>query len=129
MTVSASLAPVGTPPRMTLSMDPVTDAVTDLDEAAPAEVALPTVPVLARVRSEAPNETLALADVTRRLAPTRGLFDQVRIERREEDGSFWVVARFVTVSVDVHTAVVGVHETLQRAGVDVDEVWVELTQS
>lgn len=116
---------MGIPPRMTLPMDPATDTVRELDEAAPAEVALPTVPVLARVRSEAPNETAALADVTRRLAPTRGLFDQVQVERREDDGSFWVVARFVTVSVDVHTAVVGVHDTLQRAGVDVDEVWAE----
>lgn len=129
MTVRAEVAPAGTPLRMTLSTDPVTDAVTGLDEAAPAEVALPTVPVLARVRSTAPHETSALADVTRRLAPTRGLFDQVRVERREDDGSFWVVARFVTVSVDVHTAVVGVHDTLRRAGVDVDEVWVEPTSA
>jgi hypothetical protein len=125
VTVRGAAAAMGIPWRMTLSMDPGADAVLELDESAPAEVALPTVPVLARVRSEAPNETTALAEVTRRLAPTRGLFDQVRVERREDDGSFWVVARFVTVSVDVHTAVVGVHETLQRAGVEVDEVWAE----
>jgi hypothetical protein len=33
------------------------------------------------------------------------------------------VARFVTVSVDAHTAVVGVHETLTTEGVAPDEVW------
>jgi hypothetical protein len=35
-----------------------------------------------------------------------------------------VVASFVTVSVDAHTAVLGVHDSLSAAGVPVDEVWV-----
>ena len=87
------------------------------------DIVLLTVPVLARLRSEAPDEEAAVVDVTRRLAGVRGLYDEAFVERREDDGSFWVVARFVTVSVDVHTAVVGVHETLKAAGVAADEVW------
>ena len=99
------------------------DAVADLDEMFPAEVALPTVPVLARFRSEAPDAAAAIADVRLRLAPVRGLHDEVAVERREDDGSWWVAARFVVVSVDVHTAVGGVHQTLADAGIAVDEVW------
>ena len=99
-------------------------AVPDLDETLPAEVALPTFPVLARFRSDAGEAADAVADVVARLEPVRGLFDEAFVERREDDGSFWVVARFVTVSLDVHTAVVGVHETLTSAGVAPDEVWV-----
>ena len=97
--------------------------VPELDETLPAEVALPTVPVLARFRSEAGDEDAAVADVVQRLEPVRGLFDEAYVERREDDGSFWVVARFVTVSVDVHTAVLGVHGTLTEAGVAPGEVW------
>jgi hypothetical protein len=104
--------------------DDAVDAALALDETAPVEVALPTFPVLARMASAAPDEDAALADVSARLAPVAGLFDDVLIERREDDGSWWVVARFVTVSVDAHTAVLGVHESLSTAGVEVDEVWV-----
>jgi hypothetical protein len=95
-----------------------------LDEL-PAEPVLQTVPVLVRLHSAALDDRAAVADVTARLAPVRGLYDEVLVERREDDGSCWVVARFVTVSVDVHTAVVGVHETLTDAGVPVDEVWAQ----
>ena len=101
------------------------DALPDLSEADPAQVALPTFPVLARLRSAAADEGAAVADAAARLEPARGLYDELWIERREDDGSFWVVARFVTVSVDAHTAVLGVHESLTEAGVAVDEVWVE----
>ncbi len=102
------------------------DVALDLDEVAPAEILLPTVPVLARMRSTAPDERAAVEDVTARLAPVRGLFDEVVVERREDDGSFWVVGRFLTVSVDASTAVNGVHETLCQAGIDVDEVWADV---
>lgn len=108
---------------MTTTTPPLT-AVPDLDQTLPAEVALPTFPVLARFRSGAGEPAAAVADVVGRLAPVRGLFDRAWVERREDDGSFWVVARFVTVSVDVHTAVVGVYETLTGAGQAPDEVWV-----
>lgn len=100
-----------------------TDAALALDETAPVEVALPTFPVLARLRSSAPDAQAAVEDVTAQLAPAAGLYDEVVVERQEDDGSFWVVARFVTVSVDAHTAVLGVHETLSGGGVPVDEVW------
>lgn len=100
------------------------DAALDLDETEPASVALPTFPVLARLRSTAPDEDAALADARRRLEAVSGMYDDVAVERREDDGSFWVVARFVTVSVDAHTAVLGVHESLAAAAVPVDEVWV-----
>jgi hypothetical protein len=99
------------------------DALHELDETQPAEVALPTVPVLARFRSDATDVQAAVADVVERLAPVRGMYDDVLVERQEDDGSFWVVARFVTVSVDAHTAVLGVHQTLVAAGVGADEVW------
>ncbi len=89
----------------------------------PAEVVLQTVPVLVRLRSDAPDERAAVADVIARLEPVRGLYDEVLVERQEGDGSFFVLGRFVTVSVDVHTAVVGVVETLTGAGVQVDEAW------
>ena len=101
------------------------DAVLDLAEVEPAEVLLPTFAVLARLRSTAPDARAAVADVTARLAPVRGLYDEVLVERQEDDGSFWVVGRFVEVSVDASTAVAGVHETLRSAGVDVDEVWTD----
>ncbi len=105
-------------------MDAAEDALLDLPEVAPAEVVLPTVPVLARLHSTAPDARAAVADVTERLASVVGLYDDVALERQEDDGSFWVVGRFPAVSVDAHTAVVGVHETLRGAGIDVDEVWV-----
>jgi hypothetical protein len=104
--------------------DEAVDAALALDEAAPVEVALPTFGVLARLRSTAADEPAAVAEVTGRLAPVAGLFDDVTVERREDDGSWWVVASFVTVSVDAHTAVLGVHDSLSAAGVPVDEVWV-----
>lgn len=99
-------------------------AVPDLDETLPAEVALPTFPVLARFRSDECEPAAAVADVVGRLEPVRGLYDEAFVERREDDGSHFVVARFVTVSVDVHTAVVGVHDTLTSGGVVPDEVWI-----
>jgi hypothetical protein len=100
-------------------------ALQELDETLPAEVALPTVPVLARLRSTESDAEAAVADVRARLAAVRGLYDDVLLERQEDDGSCWVVARFVTVSVDVQTAVLGVHETLAAAGIPVDEVWAQ----
>lgn len=92
---------------------------------AEADVVLTTVPVLVRLASSAPDARAAVAEVRERLTPVRELFDDVVVERQEDDGSWWVLARFVTVSVDVHTAVLGVHETLAEAGVPVDEVWAQ----
>ena len=106
-------------------MTPNLTAMPDLPETAPAEVPLPTVAVLARFRSDADDAVSAESDVVGRIAPVREMYDDVAVERREDDGSFWVVARFVTVSGDAHTAGLGGHETLTAAGVDVDEVWVQ----
>ena len=39
--------------------------------------------------------------------------------------TFAILARIVTVSVDAHTAVTGVHEDLVAAGLTPDEVWAE----
>jgi len=100
------------------------DAALALEETAPVEVSLPTFGVLARLRSRAADEAAAVAHVTAQLAPVAGLFDEVAVERQEDDGSWWVVASFVTVSVDAHTAVLGVHESLSCAAIPVDEVWV-----
>jgi hypothetical protein len=97
----------------------------DLDQTTAGEVPLPTVPVLARFRSTAPDVAAAVTDVVGRIAPVREMYDDIVVERREDDGSFWVVARFVTVSVDTHTAVLGVHDTLLTEGLEVDEVWVQ----
>jgi len=102
-------------------MDDATQAA--LEERAPVEVALPTFAVLARLHSTAADGPAAVADVIGQVAPSAGMYDDVVVERQEDDGSFWVVVRFVTVSVDVHTAVLGVHETLIGQGVAVDEVW------
>lgn len=87
------------------------------------DVVLATVEVLARFRSDGTDEPAAVADVRRRLDGVRGLFDDIVVERREDDGYYWVVARFVTVSTDVPAAVRGVHETLTAAKVVADEVW------
>ena len=114
-------AGAGTGADMT-AVDPT--VLLEVDETLPAEVSLPTFQVLARLRSDAPDEGAAVQDVEGRLSAVRGLYDEVVVERREDDGSYWVVALFVTVSVDAHTAVVGVHESLQSAGITVDESWV-----
>lgn len=98
----------------------IADAPDSADE---VDVVLETVEVLARFRSDAADEEAAVLDVRRRLDGVRGLFDDVVVERREDDGSFWVVARFVTVSTDVPAAVRGVHDTLSEAKVVTDEVW------
>lgn len=98
----------------------VADAPEQADD---VDVVLETVQVMARFRSDAADEPAAVADVRRRLDGVRGLFDDIVVERREEDGYYWVLARFVTVSTDVPAAVRGVHETLAEAKVVTDEVW------
>ena len=104
-------------------MDDATEAALALEETAPVEVALPTFAVLARLRSTAADGPAAVADVIGQVARAAGLYEDVVVERQEDDGSFCVVVRFVTVSVDAHTAVLGVHETLTREGIAVEEVW------
>lgn len=100
----------------------MTDAMSDsLDN----DLALPTYEVLARFRSSATTEPEATAEVTQRLTAAQEPFHEVTGERQEEDGTWLVVVRFVLVSVDAHTAVVGLDETLRSAGLAPDEVWAD----
>ena len=101
-----------------------TDTDTD-DETGGVETVLPTFVVLARFRESAGNEQDAVDAVRRRLAGAAEPFDDVFVERQEDDGSWMVVARFVVVSVDSHTGVAGVHDSLRTAGFAVDEVWAD----
>jgi hypothetical protein len=106
--------------------DFVLDSDDDDDDAEPAvEAVLPTFVVLARFRQEAESEDGALSRVRQMLAGTGEPFDDIAPERDEGDGAWMVNARFVVVSVDSNTAVTGVHETLQRHGLAVDEVWAD----
>lgn len=100
--------------------DPLTTDDLDGEE----EVSLPTFVVLARFAEAGADAEQAEASVRARLTAARGLFDDVSVERREDDGTWLFEVRFVVVSVDAHTAVTGVSETLTRAGLSPDEVWV-----
>lgn len=95
-----------------------------LDELA-LDIALPTYAILARFRETAAGPEEAEAALVRRLTDAGEKYDEVAIERRDDDGTFLVVARIVTVSVDAHTAVAGVHDDLHAAGLAPDEVWAE----
>jgi hypothetical protein len=98
----------------------------DDDDLGPAgETVLPTFVVLARFQQVASSEDEAVTHVRRMLTDAGEPFDDVAPERAEPDGSWMVNARFVVVSVDSHTAVAGVHETLSRQGLAVDEVWAD----
>ena len=99
--------------------------VTSVDEDAEDEVALPTFVVRARFPEQAATAAAAELAVRERLTAARGLYDDVRVERREDDGTWQVVVRFVVCSVDVHVAVLGVSETLSESGVVADEVWAD----
>ena len=110
-----------TPTDNDTSVDDSLDAGDDLA----LDVALPTYPILARFRETADTEAEAVEQVVERLSSAAEPHDAVTIERREDDGTWLVVARFVTVSVDAHTAVAGVHDDLHAAGLSPDEVWAE----
>ena len=111
-----------------LTADPTADAgAAALDEVTEVggEVALPTFEVLARFFQAAPDEQAAVDAVRAQVVDARGLYDDVLVERREPDGTWAVLVRFVVVSVDSGTAVRGVHEVLHEAGLPVDEVWAD----
>lgn len=105
----------------------MTDFVLDDDsDLGPAgETVLPSFAVLARFQQAAGSEDEAVQVVRRMLTDASEPFDDVALERQEGDGTWMVTARFVVVSVDSLTAVAGVHETLRRQGLAVDEVWVD----
>ena len=85
---------------------------------------LPTFAVLARFTSTAGGPEDAVRDVVARLTAAAEPFHEVTVERPDGEG-FLVVARFVLVSLDAGTAVNGLHETLQLAGLAPDEVWAD----
>ena len=93
-------------------------------EREPDESTLPTFVVNARFAETAATEEQAAAALRQRLTGASGLFDVVRVERREDDGTWLLAARFVVVSVDAPTAVTGVSATLAEAGARADEVWI-----
>ena len=105
----------------------MTDADALLEEFSDGDVVLPTFRVLARFRSQAADERSAIREVTERLEPMRGMFDEVFLERTDDDGALQVLASFVTVAVEAHEAVVAVHSTLTEAGIAVEEAWVDTT--
>jgi cytochrome b len=97
----------------------------DLDDVTGGpETVLPTFVVLARFAQPGPQDA-AVAELRRQLTAAEAPFDDVRVEREEPDGAVMVLARFVVVSVDAGTGVAGVHDDLRRAGLPVDEVWVD----
>jgi hypothetical protein len=91
----------------------------------PGDPVLPTYAVLARFCETAPTGEEAVHAVVTRLAGHQEPFHEVVVERQEGASRWMVVARFVVVSVDGHTAVGGVSETLSQAGLDPDEVWLD----
>lgn len=86
---------------------------------------LPTFSVLARFQSTAETGGEAEREVTSRLLAAQEPVHEVNVERQEDSGVWMVTARFVLVSVDGHTAVGGLHETLTIAGLRPDEVWLD----
>ena len=89
------------------------------------DTALPTYAILARFRERAASASDAVEKVIRRLTDCGERYDEVALEREDDDGTWLIVARFVTVSVDAHTAVAGIHDDLHSAGLAPDEVWAE----
>ena len=80
--------------------------------------------MLARFATTAPDAEGAVRDVVRRLREADEPFQEVTLERTDGE-TFLVVARFVLVSVDAHTAVGGLTAALTEAGVPPDEVWAD----
>lgn len=89
------------------------------------DLVLPTFAILARFRVQADTEREAVETVVARLTAAQEPFHEVTAEPREPDGSWLVDVRFVLVSVDGHTAVVGLDETLREAGTAPVEVWAD----
>jgi hypothetical protein len=89
----------------------------------PDDVVLPTFAVLARFRQAAPDGDSAVRAVVGALTAAEEPFHEVVVERQEDAATWMVVARFVVVSLDAHTAVAGVDEALRFAALTPDEVW------
>jgi len=89
------------------------------------ELVLPTFALLARFRESGPTGEDAVRSLIVRLTEAEEPFHEVEVERQESPDAWMVVARFVLVSVDGQTAVGGLKDVLQQAGLRPDEVWVD----
>lgn len=89
------------------------------------DAALPTYALLASFTVPGASASDAERDVVSRLSSAEEPFHEVRVERREDDGTWKVAVRFVLASVDGRTAIAGLHETLTAAGLSPDEVWLD----
>lgn len=96
-----------------------------LDQFDNLDAALPTYALLASFTVPAESASDADREVVSRLSAAEQPFHEVRVERREDDGSWKVAVRFVLASVDGQMAVAGLHETLTEAGLSPDEVWLD----
>ena len=88
-----------------------------------ADLVLPTYAIFSRFKVQAETEREAIETVVGRLTAAQEPFHEITVEPRDPDGSWLVDVRFVLVSVDGHTAVVGLDETLREAGLSPEEVW------
>ena len=98
------------------------DELAELEAA--LDAALPTFAVQARFWTDAGSPEQAAAEVHGMVRAASDQPAEVSAGRPEADGRYPVIARFVVVSVDEHTAVAGVHDELRAAGLAVDEVWI-----
>lgn len=89
------------------------------------EVILPTFAIFSRFRVQAATERDAIESVVARLTAAQEPFHEISAEPQEQDGRWPVDVRFVLVSVDSHTAVAGLDETLRAAGIAPDETWAD----
>ncbi|MDP9100654.1 MAG: hypothetical protein M3N21_00665 [Actinomycetota bacterium] len=99
--------------------------MTVLTEWTELDQALPTFAVLVRFLEVAPDRETARDQVTQRLSARGEPFEEVTAAPHAIDGRWVVTARFVVVSVEPHTAVAGVHDSLRRDGVSFQEVWAD----
>ena len=100
-------------------------AADDASGSALEDRALPTYAVRARFAERAPSAEHAERALRARLTAAHGLYDDVRVEREEDDGTWQLQVRFVVVSVDAQSAVRGVAATLADGGQPADEVWAD----
>jgi hypothetical protein len=101
-----------------MTQSPDLAAIDDLEE-----TVLPTYELYARFPVQAATEREAIDALVTQLTAAHEPFHEIEAEREDPAGTWLVVARFVIVSVDGHTAVLGLDETLRGAGLAPDEVW------
>lgn len=106
------------------AMNAVEDALLEQVPEDNGEPVLSGFAVIARLRLPADSPEAAEAQARRLLADAGAPYEDLKLEPQEPDGRWAVDVRFVVVSLDVETAVGGVHRTLVDAGLAVDEAWL-----